>query len=76
MAAGKPRWFDSSAARPPAELAEALNIHIRLTNGPTARQRHRRLVSSPPKPDFDSHATGYLGAFMRRRRPAARSTAT
>jgi len=48
MAAGKPRWFDSSAARPPAELAEALNIHTRLTNGRTARQRHRRLVSSPP----------------------------
>ena len=47
MAAGKPRWFDSSAARPPAELAEALNIHTRLTNGRTARQRHRRLVSSP-----------------------------
>jgi hypothetical protein len=48
MAAGKPRWFDSSPARPPAELAEALNIHTRLTNGRTARQRHRRLVSSPP----------------------------
>ena len=48
MAAGMPRWFDSSPARPPAELAEALNIHTRLTNGRTARQRHRRLVSSPP----------------------------
>ncbi len=47
MAAGMPRWFDSSAARPPAELAEALNIHTRLTKRPHTRQRHRRRVSSP-----------------------------